>query len=82
LKVDCSSITSTIVATNKPHQATDLSCTTQSHHHQVELEMDFNKQDYKQTSITTSNSLRKYGKVATQTLQLQKRGDDINAKLM
>jgi hypothetical protein len=70
LKVDCSSITSTIVATNEPHQATYLSCATQGHHHQVKLKKNFNKLNYKQTSTTTPNSLRKYGKVATQALQV------------
>ncbi len=70
LKVDYSSIVSTIIATNKPHQVTNLSCATQGHHHQVKLEMDFNKLNYKQISTTTLNSLRKYGEVGTQTLQV------------
>jgi hypothetical protein len=70
LKVNCSSITSTTIATNKPHQAMDLSCATQGHHHQFKLGMDFNKLNYKQTSTTTPNFLRIYGKAATQTLQV------------
>jgi hypothetical protein len=51
----------------------DFFCTTQNDHYQAKLETNRNKLNYKQTSTTTSNSLRKYGKVTIQTFRVRER---------